>query len=101
MANDKFAEQDKLLFYHVQRLQQGYQDSYNEIYKLSGKYIYKIIYDIVQDYHTTEDMLQETFVKIYNNIGSLQSPEAFFVWAGRIATNLCIRYRHKYRKEML
>ena len=71
------------------------------MYNLKIKYLYKIIYDIVQDYHTTEDMLQETFLKIYNNIGSLQNPEAYFVWAGRIATNLCVRYIHKYRKEIL
>lgn len=101
MNNEKYAKQDELLYYHIQRLQQGYTESYTEIYNLSGKYLYKIIYDIVQDYHTTEDMLQETFLKIYNNIGSLQSPQAYYVWAGRIATNLCIRYIHKYRKEAL
>ena len=56
MANEKYAKQDKQLFYHVERLQAGYVDSYNEIYNLSRKYIYKIIYDIVQDYHTTEDI---------------------------------------------
>ena len=101
MKNEKYAKQDEQLFYHIQKLQQGDTASYGEIYNLSGKYIYKIIYDIVQDYHTTEDMLQETFIKIYNNIGSLKSPEAYYVWAGRIATNLCIRHLQKYRKEML
>ena len=101
MNSEKYAKEDEQLYYHIQRLQQGYTESYTEIYNLSGKYLYKIIYDIVQDYHTTEDMLQETFIKIYNNIGSLQSPQAYYVWAGRIATNLCIRYIHKYRKEIL
>ena len=100
-SSKRYAKQDEQLYCHIQRLQQGYTDSFNEIYNLSGKYLYKIIYDIVQDYHTTEDMLQETFVKIYNNIGSLQSPQAYYVWAGRIATNLCIRYLHKYRNEVL
>lgn len=99
MINEKYAKQDELLYYHIRQLQEGHNESFNEIYYLSSKYIYKIIYDIVQDYHTTEDMLQETFLKIYNNIEKLQSPEAFYVWAGRIATNLCIRYRQKYRKE--
>ena len=99
MINEKYAKQDELLYYHIRQLQEGHNESFNEIYYLSSKYIYKIIYDIVQDYYTTEDMLQETFLKIYNNIEKLQSPEAFYVWAGRIATNLCIRYRQKYRKE--
>ena len=101
MNKEKYAKQDEQLYYHIKNLQAGNVESYTEIYNLSCKYFYKIIYDIVGDYHTTEDMLQETFLKIYNNIGSLQSPEAFYVWAGRIATNLCIRYIHKYRKEVL
>ena len=101
MSREKYAKQDEQLYFHIRNMQAGRMDSYTEVYNLSAKYLYKIIYDIVQDYHTTEDMLQETFLKIYNNIGSLQNPEAYFVWAGRIATNLCVRYIHKYRKEIL
>ena len=101
MSREKYAKQDEQLYFHIRNMQAGHMESYTEVYNLSSKYLYKIIYDIVQDYHTTEDMLQETFLKIYNNIGSLQSPEAYFVWAGRIATNLCVRHIHKYRKEVL
>lgn len=101
MSREKYAKQDEQLYFHIRNMQAGRMDSYTEVYNLSAKYLYKIIYDIVQNYHTTEDMLQETFLKIYNNIGSLQSPEAYFVWAGRIATNLCVRHIHKYRKEVL
>ena len=101
MARERYAKQDEQLYYHIQRMQQGYVDSFNEIYNLSGKYIYKIINDIVKEHHTTEDMLQETFIKIYNNICSLQSPQAYYVWAGRIATNLCISYIRKNSKEVL
>lgn len=101
MNKGKYESQDEQLYYHIKSLQAGNVESYTEVYNLSAKYLYKIIYDIVQDYHLTEDMLQEAFIKIYNNIGSLQSPEAYFVWAGRIATNLCIRHLHKYRKEVL
>ena len=101
MNKEKYAKQDEQLFFHIRNIQAGNTNSYTEVYNLSSKYLYKIIYDIVQDYHTTEDMLQETFLKIYSNIGSLQNPEAYFVWAGRIATNLCVRYIHKYRKEIL
>lgn len=101
MNSERYAKQDEQLYYHIQRLQAGYEDSFNEIYNLSCKYIYKIINDIVKEHHTTEDMLQETFIKIYKNIGSLQSPEAYFVWAGRIATNLCISYIRKHSKEAL
>ena len=87
-----YAEKDAELFAEVQKLKDGYMPSYNRVYELSSKYIYKIINDIVKNHHTTEDLMQETYVQIYNKIGMLQEARAFYVWAGRIATNLTLRH---------
>lgn len=96
-----YEQKDAELFWHVEQLKSGNAQSYNSIYELSQKYIYKIINDIVKDHHTTEDLMQETYLQIYNKIGSLQEAKAFYVWAGRIATNLTLRHIQKYRKEVL
>ncbi len=96
-----YEQKDAELFWHVQQLKNGNAQSYNSVYELSQKYIYKIINDIVKDHHTTEDLMQETYLQIYNKIGSLQEAKAFYVWAGRIATNLTLRHIQKYRKEVL
>lgn len=98
---DQYAQKDKQLFAEVQRLKDGNFDSYQNIYELSKNYIYKVIYDIVQDHHTTEDMMQETYLQVYNKIDSLREAQAFYVWAGRIASNLTLRYLQKYRREVL
>ena len=96
-----YEQKDAELFWHVEQLKSGNVQSYNSVYELSQKYIYKIINDIVKDHHTTEDLMQETYLQIYNKIGSLQEAKAFYVWAGRIATNLTLRHIQKYRKEVL
>ena len=96
-----YMEKDAELFAEVQKLKDGYTPSYNRVYELSSKYIYKIINDIVKNHHTTEDLMQETYVQIYNKIGTLQEARAFYVWAGRIATNLTLRHIQKYRNEVL
>lgn len=96
-----YTEKDAELFAEVQKLKDGYMPSYNRVYELSSKYIYKIINDIVKNHHTTEDLMQETYVQIYNKIGTLQEARAFYVWAGRIATNLTLRHIQKYRNEVL
>lgn len=96
-----YEQKDAELFWHVEQLKSGNAQSYNSVYELSQKYIYKIINDIVKDHHTTEDLMQETYLQIYNKIGSLQEAKAFYVWAGRIATNLTLRHIQKYRKEVL
>ena len=98
---NRFKEKDELLFVEVQSLMNGNQESYEQVYALSERYIHKIIYDIVRDEHTTEDMMQETYLQIYNKINTLREAKSFYIWAGRIASNLTLRYLQKYRKEFL
>ena len=100
-AVDRYAQKDKQLFSEVQKLMDGNFESYQNVYELSKNYIYKVIYDIVQDHYTTEDMMQETYLQVYNKIGSLREAKAFYVWAGRIASNLTLRYLQKYHHEVL
>ena len=100
MATNSYAAKDGKLFMEVKRLMEGRPDAYQNVYDLSKNYIYKIINDIVQNHHTTEDLMQETYLQIYRKIDTLKEPTAFYVWAGRIATNLTLRYVQKYRNEV-
>lgn len=101
MIESQYKAKDEQLFAEVQKLMDGNYDSYEQVYELSKKYIYKIINDIVQNHHTTEDMMQETYIQIYNKIGTLREARTFYVWAGRIASNLTLRHLQKYRKEYI
>lgn len=101
IVENKYKVKDEALFAAVQKLKDGADGDYNLVYELSEKYIYKIINDIVKNHHTTEDLMQETYLQIYNKIDTLQDARAFYVWAGRIATNLTLRHVQKYRKETL
>ncbi len=98
---NKYKAKDAELFAEVQRIKDGTSQNYNRLYELSEKYIYKIINDIVKNHHTTEDLMQEAYIQIYNKLDTLQEAKAFYVWAGRIATNLTLRYIQKNSKEVL
>lgn len=93
--------EDEQLIQSVRKLMAGDLDSYYDMYNLSIKYIYKIIYDIVKDYHATEDLVQDTYLTIYNKINTLQDPNKFYAWAGRIATNYTYRYMYNSQRELL
>lgn len=93
--------EDEQLIQSVRKLMAGDMDSYYDMYNLSIKYIYKIIYDIVKDYHATEDLVQDTYLTIYNKINTLQDPNKFYAWAGRIATNFTLRYVTNSKRELL
>ena len=96
-----YAEKDKELFGEVRKLKDQTSGDFNRVFDLSKKYIHKIIYDIVKNEDDTEDIMQETYLQIYNKIDTLEKPDAFYVWAGRIATNKTLRYIQKNRREML
>ena len=42
-----------------------------------------------------EDMLQETFIKIFDNIRKFKQDANFYTWANRIAINSCINHQNK------
>lgn len=96
-----YYEEDQKLFAAVKGFKEGSQDSYYIIYDLSVKYIYKIVYDIIKEHHATEDLVQETYLTIYNKIASLDDVSKFYAWAGRIATNHTFRYIQKNKRELL
>ena len=101
MVEKRFQMKDADLFNEVQKLMNGNYDSYQNVYELSKKYIYKIINDVVKNHHTTEDLMQETYLQVYRKIDTLMEAKAFYVWAGRIATNLSLRHLQKNKKEEL
>jgi len=98
---EKYESEDQTLFQAVINLKMGDKKSFEQVYKLSEKYIYSIIYRIVRDNNKTADLMQETYIQIYKKIHTLKNVETFLVWAGRIATNNTLRYIQKDSREVL
>lgn len=62
--------------------------------------IYTSILLLVKDKYLTEDLFQETFIKIIDklNSGSYKEEGKFLPWAMRIAHNLCIDHFRKIKR---
>lgn len=96
-----YNEENQMLFQAVKDVQNGDRQAFEQVYKLSERYIYSIISKIVHDDDKTADLMQETYLQIYNKLHTLQNVESFLIWAGRIATNKTLRFIQKYNKEVL
>ena len=96
-----YKKKDEELFGLVQQMIDGDFSVFERVYELSVKYIYKIINDVVKDHHATEDLMQDTYIAIYNNISGLQNNRGFYSWAGRIATNNALNYLRKNNRITL
>ena len=61
------------------------------LYDMYSSSLYGIIYRIVQHEEIAEDLLQETFVKIWNSFSSFDSSKGrLFTWMVNVARNLSI-----------
>ena len=62
--------------------------------------LYWQIRKIVLNHDDTDDVLQNTFIKVFRNIGSFNSDSKIYTWMYRIATNEAITFIHKRARKM-
>ena len=73
-----------------------------EIYDQYYAKVRRFILTLVKDEWVADDLIQETFLKIQNNLKSLKDPSRLSPWIFRIAYNLCqdhFRRLKRSRKE--
>ena len=81
-------------------LQQIYKKddrAFTLLYDMYSKSLFSVIYNLIRDHEESEDILQETFVKIWKNIESYdESKGRFYTWILNISRNASIdRLRSK------
>lgn len=62
--------------------------------------LYWHIRNIVKSHDDTDDVLQNTFIKIYKNIDNFKGDSKLFSWMYRIATNESISFINKNAKRL-
>ncbi|WP_346883620.1 RNA polymerase sigma factor [uncultured Algibacter sp.] len=62
--------------------------------------LYWHIRNIVKSHDDTDDVLQNTFLKIYKNINNFKGDSKLFSWMYRIATNESITFINKRAKRL-
>jgi RNA polymerase sigma-70 factor (ECF subfamily) len=74
-------------------------NAFEELLTRYEKSIFNYIYRYTGNYHTSQDIFQETFYRIFKNRKSFNDGSRFPAWAFRIATNLCIDEHRKKTRE--
>ena len=90
-------QQDGLIL----ELQKGNQKAFERIYQLYSESTYGIIFSIIGEKDIAEEVLQDVFMKIWQNADSYDSSKGrFFTWILNIARNASIdRIRSKSFKN--
>ena len=72
-------------------MQNGNEKAFSRLYTMYSKAMYGIIYSIVLDENTAEEVLQDVFIKVWNNASTYSIEKGrFFTWLLNIARNTAI-----------
>jgi len=70
------------------------------LYSQYSKAMYNIAYRMLNNREDAEDILQETFVECFRNIGSFRFESTFGAWLKKILINKCINYLRKKKIDL-
>ncbi|WP_034894362.1 RNA polymerase sigma factor [Gillisia sp. Hel_I_29] len=86
----------------VQKLQDpiSRNEAFKEMLKLFKERLYWHIRNIVKDHDDTDDVLQNTFIKIFKNIDGFKGDSRLYSWMYRIATNESLSFLSQKAKKL-
>ncbi|APG59735.1 RNA polymerase sigma factor [Christiangramia salexigens] len=76
------------------------QEAFRELIGLYKERLYWHIRNMVKDHDDTDDILQNTFIKIFRNIDQFKGDSKLYSWMYRIATNESITFLNKKSRRL-
>jgi RNA polymerase sigma-70 factor, ECF subfamily len=71
---------------------------FDEIYKYYWQKIFRLCMGYVNDYDTAQDMTQETFIIVWQQLPKFRNESNIGTWIFRIASNHCLRQIEKQNR---
>ena len=84
----------------IKRILAGDEDAFTALVKKYEKQIHAFIWRKVKDYHIAEEITQDTFLKVYEKLGTLRDPDRFSGWLYMIATRCSLTWLGEKRIPM-
>lgn len=91
---------DRSVIRYVKEMQAGNEQAFTELYHAIYDDVFRMAYSHVHNQADANDVTQEVFISLYNNINNLQDPEAFPLWVQKVVFTRCTRLFRK-RKDSL
>jgi RNA polymerase sigma-70 factor, ECF subfamily len=71
----------------VKQVKDGNKTAFNILVRTHQRGVYAIVFSMVKDHSTTDDIVQDSFVKAYKNINNFEERSSFKSWLYSIAIN--------------
>ena len=76
----------------IEKAKQGNKGAFNFLMNKYYPRVYASLFSFTKSKEDSEDLAQQTFIKVWQQISSFRGESAFFTWVYRIAINLAKNY---------
>jgi RNA polymerase sigma-70 factor (ECF subfamily) len=85
----------------IRAAQAGDSSAFEELVRTYDQSVLRLALSMLRSPEDARDVYQETFLRVYRNLGQFRFDCSFHTWLYRIATNLCLDQlrRRKVRRE--
>lgn len=83
----------------ARRVQLGDREAFAELVGLYQKKVFVQAFAFFRNREDALEIVQETFMRVYEKIGSYRADHSLQSWIYRVARNLCVDYYRKYAKK--
>lgn len=84
----------------VEAIKNRSESAFMEVYDKYHKLVKHVIYHMVYDHEISDELVQETFMKMYEKIDTYTFDSNFKYWLLQIAKNLTYDYLRKQKKQL-
>lgn len=85
----------------VIKLKNGDAEAFEQLYEKYKNDVYFFAFKLTKNETAAEDVVQDTFLEVFNSINKLEKPESFKSWLFSICHHKCYAKNRKESKEML
>ncbi|MEA2006224.1 MAG: RNA polymerase sigma factor [Acidobacteriota bacterium] len=99
MKGQGYKENDDI-YTLVEKIKEGDREAFMAVTHLYQKKVYMLAYSYFQNTEDAMDIVQETFLRLYQKVNLFKKEKNFQNWLLQIAKNLCIdHYRKNYKRN--
>lgn len=81
-------------------MQQGDENAFNLVYEMTSKSVYILIFGVLKDRQKSEDIMQNTYIKVRKNITQYNPDSNSLAWILTIAKSLAINEYNRVKREI-
>lgn len=82
----------------IRRVKAGEHEPFNELMTRYSRKMYSVVYALVRGHEDARDLVQETFIRAYQNIRQFDEEYRFYTWLYRIAVNLSFTFLKRRKR---